>query len=127
VTELFARKEKDNLLPLTVQLDHQLHPHTPIAMSPSLNSPSIPAAPTPSPQPTHLSMTIKAGDGTGYIAPEFEGKQTQMLAGLLRCSKRLRGVLLMKLSDEPVDGQWFHSRRVCRVGDNVVLQLVGNR
>ncbi|KAA8912315.1 NAD-specific glutamate dehydrogenase-like protein [Sphaerosporella brunnea] len=47
-----------------------------MTMSPTLEVPNK----APSPQPTHLSMTIKAGDAQGYIAPVFEGKQAQMLA-----------------------------------------------
>jgi hypothetical protein len=51
-----------------------------MTMTPELNGSTVPV-PTTSPQPTHLSMTIKAKDAQGYIAPEFEGKQEQMLAG----------------------------------------------
>jgi hypothetical protein len=55
-----------------------------MTMTPELDGATTPTAPTPSPQPTHLSMTIKAGDAQGYIAPEFEGKKEQMLAGWCR-------------------------------------------
>ena len=44
----------------------------------------------PSPQPTHLSVPGQAGqhtlvkeEGTGYVAPKFEGKAQQMEQGRL--------------------------------------------